>query len=150
MPAVVKRLRAQWPAAKTFSAAVKYLPEVVAEVEQSERRTMQARQESIRQQGIDQQAARQANERQDFLALWRPRFDSLPIDEQHKLRETALAQNPILAKMPSVLEDHCLRRTRQTIRRCRTVCKLTRKQLCERRATVRSLPREWNGQKTAR
>lgn len=105
IPLVVKRLRDQWPDAKTFSAVLRYLPEVVEEYDCKQRVMEAARAEEAQREQERAEAVRQGKERAALKLLW----DNLPTTEQESIRQAVLVNQPkALENHPLIIENFCL------------------------------------------
>lgn len=102
---LVKRLKVDWPDAKTFGATAKYLPEALRDVERTEHRQEQEKRDREAEEVERRNLAQQTKDRTAWKVLW----DRLPEVERQEIRNRVLAQQPPkLAKFPSLLERFCL------------------------------------------
>jgi hypothetical protein len=110
LPSVVRRMRQQWPDAKTFGAAARYLDAAVAERLRHADALRARRQEEAQQQNEQEESDRRAQERDGLKPLWQ----SLSEAEREAVRRHVLAGQPrSLAKHPALLERFCLEELRR-------------------------------------
>lgn len=107
---VVKRLKKQWPDAKSFGAILKYLPDAIADYDREERRREAEQQEQLKRRKEREERTREEAERITFVAAWRPAWEGLPEAEKHAIREAAFAgPNRFFRNGPaSISERLCL------------------------------------------
>lgn len=109
IPRLVKRLKEQWPDAKTFGAVGPYLSEIVAEMEKDEQRRERERQDRLREEREQAEQRRQKAEAEGFVAAWKPVWDALPEGEREDIRRAALSgPNRHLEHVPRLAEKLCL------------------------------------------
>ena len=109
IPRVVKRLKENWPDAKTFGAISPYIPEVIADMDRDEQRRGRERGERIREELERQEQRRQRAEEATFLAAWKPVWDALGESEREEIRLAALSgPNRHLHHVPRLAEKLCL------------------------------------------
>jgi hypothetical protein len=108
IPILADVIQRQWPQAKTFLAVDRYLPEASAEYDRAQRRRAQRRATLRRQQEEEQWLQQQDRDRRNIEAIWQPVWDQLPADQRHEIRDTVIARNPLLAKLPGVCHTKCL------------------------------------------
>jgi hypothetical protein len=105
---VVKRLKAKWPDAKAFGAALKYLDDAAREYDGQQRRLEAERREAARAEAERAEQERELAERERFEARWRPVWDGLPEGDREAIRSAVVSSNQFLAKMPKMLDQLCL------------------------------------------
>jgi hypothetical protein len=105
IPLLVKRLRTEWPDAKSFGAAIRYLPDIIKEVDKQERHAKLKQQEREAQQRERDEAQHAADEKAALRARWL----TLSTAEQNDIRQAVLAKQPAsLKKYPVIAESLCL------------------------------------------
>jgi len=106
LPLAIKKMKVEWPDAKTIGAVARYLPEVTAEHERRQRLEERRKLEDAKQQQESEDAARQAKERAALKLLW----ESMAPEEQRKIREKVLEGQPkrLLRDHPELVEKWCL------------------------------------------
>lgn len=105
---VVKRLKKKWPDAKTFGSVTKYLGEVAEEYDADQRRIEHERQEQARRLKEREDEERRRVERERFEAEWRPVWDRLSEPDREVIRRAVIGDNPLLARMPTMVEGLCM------------------------------------------
>jgi hypothetical protein len=108
IPITIKLLKEKWPNAKTFSALVSYMPEVVKIHDRQERRKTQHQEQILHQQEEQKNTAEQSAARREFDAKWQPRWNQLPEAEKEAIRSRLITKNSFLTRIPSLLEFQCL------------------------------------------
>lgn len=107
---VVKRLKKQWPDAKTFGAIHKYLPDAAGDFDREEQRREAELLEQLKRKKDREERTRHEAERIKFVAAWRPVWEALTDDEREVIRDIAFSgSNRIFRSGPaSISERLCL------------------------------------------
>jgi hypothetical protein len=105
---VAKRLKKQWPDAKTFGAITKYLPDALRDYDRDQSRIDQEHQEQLRRQRERDERQRRENEQAQFEATWRPVWESLPKNERTEIHNSIVDGWPFLRSVPTLAERLCL------------------------------------------
>jgi len=105
---VAKRLKKQWPDAKTFGAITKYLPDALSDYERDQSRIDQEQHEQLRRQQEREERRRRQAEQAQFEATWRPVWESLPENERTEIRNSIVDGRPFLNSVPTLAERLCL------------------------------------------
>lgn len=109
IPRLVKRLKEQWPEAKTFGAVSSYIGETVSELERDEKRSERERQEQLREESEQAESRRQQAEEAKFIAAWRPLWEGLSEQDREEIRQTVLSgPNRHMEHVPRIAEKLCL------------------------------------------
>ena len=108
LPLVVKRLKDQWPDAKTFSAVARYLPEVNAEYEQKQEVVQRRKEQNLQEQIEEERQEQSRREQRQLVAQWRPAWGSLPDEDRQRIEEQVRSQWPHIARLPETFERHCI------------------------------------------
>lgn len=104
----VKRMKTQWPDAKTFGGIRRYLAEAADRYDADQTRIEAERREQSRRQKERAHADQKRHQEDRFDATWRPVWEALPESERDAIRRLVLGQNPFLERMPSIVESFCL------------------------------------------
>ena len=103
--AAVRRLKAHWPAAKTFGAVGVYLPEAIADCAKNERLAARAEEASAAEQAAREEESRRAKDK----AALRVRWSALPEEERAAIRSAVLAAQPRrVERFPKIIDRLCL------------------------------------------
>jgi hypothetical protein len=113
IPKTIKLLKEKWPDAKTFSALVAYMPEVLKIHNRQERRKTQHQEQILHQLEEQKFTAEQSAARREFDAKWQPRWNQLPDTEKEAIRSRLITKNPFLTRIPSLLDFQCLQELAQ-------------------------------------
>jgi hypothetical protein len=105
---VAKRLKKQWPDAKTFGAIAKYLPDALRDYDRDQSRIDQEHHEQLRRQRERDERQRRENEQAQFEATWRPVWESLPRNERTEIHNSIVDGWPFLRTVPTLAERMCL------------------------------------------
>lgn len=108
LPLVVKRLKAQWPDAKTFSAVARYIPEVNAEHERKQEIVQRQKEQNLRAQIVEERQEQSRREQRQLVAQWRPTWESLLDEDRHTIEKQVRSQWPHIARIPEMFERHCI------------------------------------------
>ena len=109
IPRIVKRLKENWPDAKTFGAVSPYVPEVIADMDRDGQRREREREEHAKDEQAQVEQNRQQAEDAKFVAAWKPVWDALPVAEQEEIRQAALSgPKRYLHQVPRLAEKLCL------------------------------------------
>jgi len=105
----VKRMKEQWPEAKTFGAILKYVPDAARAFEREEHRRRQEQDEQLQRRREKEERTRREAERIKFIAAWRPVWDELPEAERDAIRGIVLVgPKRHLKSVPTLAEKLCL------------------------------------------
>lgn len=105
---VVKRMRIDWPDAKTFGAISRFLPQATVEAEKAVRR---AEREHLEQE-IDEREKMTLNRRPSHAELetvWRPAFEALSEPKRAAIRKQIAERYPYHLRFPDLFERACWR-----------------------------------------
>lgn len=105
---VVKRMKVEWPEAKTFGAIATYLPAILRDDEREQGRAEEEREERLRQQAEEDQHRRKRAEKEELRRRWRPVWDALPDVERKAIEQHAARRWPHYTRLPHLLEGRCL------------------------------------------
>jgi hypothetical protein len=108
IPIVIAKLKTEWPEAKTFGAAVRYLPDACADYERSERAAKRLQEERLREHREEEQDLQRRAVHQQLLQQWRPAWEALPREEREAIRQRVVARFPHIARLPVILERYCI------------------------------------------
>ena len=86
LPMVVKRLKDQWPDAKTFSAAARYVPEVNDEYERKQTVVQQEKQRHLQEQTEEEKRQNTCSEQRRLVAQWWPAWEALAGEDREPHR----------------------------------------------------------------
>lgn len=103
-----KRMRVEWPQAKTFSALLKFVGEASKDADREQRKAEGQRREQTRKAKAKAEQEHRDAEWLRFEATWTPVWDSLPEAGRDAIRRAILKQSPYLAKSPRILKNLCL------------------------------------------
>jgi hypothetical protein len=120
IPRVVKRLKENWPEAKTFGAISPYVPGVIAGMDRDDQRREREREEHAKDEQAQVEQRRQQAEDAKFVAAWKPVWDALPVAEQEEIRQAALTGYPVTSDPRKLFSDQEVRRIlrRRSTPRC--------------------------------
>ncbi len=106
LPKVIKRMRQQFPDAKTFGATRPYFAEIHAEHVKRERLVERAKDANRADVLEDEEQRRRARRQEELAAVW----NGLSAAERQDIERTVLARNPRLhlPKFPELLRRLCL------------------------------------------
>ena len=108
LPLVVKRLKDDWPDAKTFSAIARYLPEVNAEHERKQAAIQREKERNLQEQMSRRRQERSRDEQRKLVAQWRPAWEALSGDDRQRIEETVRTKWPYVARLPGMFERYCI------------------------------------------
>jgi len=108
LPLVVKRLKDDWPDAKTFSAIARYLPEVNAEHERKQEAIQHEKERNHQEQSDQEKLERSRDEQRKLVAHWRPAWEALSGEDQQQIEETVRRKWPYIARLPDMFERYCI------------------------------------------
>jgi hypothetical protein len=108
LPLVVKRLKDDWPDAKTFSAIARYLPEVNAEHERKQEAIQREKERNLQEQMEQEKTERSRDEQQKLVAQWLPAWGALPGDDRQRIEEAVRTKWPYIARLPDMFERYCI------------------------------------------
>jgi hypothetical protein len=108
LPLVVKRLKEQWPEAKTFGAIAHYLSEVNEDYDRKQEIAEQRKQEQIREQAERQTQEQKRTEQRQFLAQWRPVWEGLSDEDRDRIRQGIRRQWPHIVRVPEMYNRYCI------------------------------------------
>jgi len=104
----VKKLKQQWPEAKTFGAIAKYLPEASQQYERLEHVAEVRREENLREQTEEQQSRDSRQTRRQILDQWRPVWESLSDAQQERIAAEVTHKWPHISRLPAMFERYCI------------------------------------------
>lgn len=110
---VVKRVKEQWPDAKTFGAIANYLPEVNDEYDRRQRIADRQKEAHVREQLDDERRDREREHRQRIVDEHRPAWEQLPAAERQQIEEHVRTAWPLAARVPAMFERLCILRFAQ-------------------------------------
>lgn len=103
--AALKRLKMQWPDAKTFGAITVYLSDAMKDIERKQRQAVITRQAEVDETVGAEEARRQEDDKEGLRLMW----EALAENDREAIRKTVLAQQPrSLQKFPALIERFCL------------------------------------------
>ncbi len=105
---VVAKLKLRWPEAKTFGAAMKYLPEVAGEYDRDQSRIEREQQEQARRQQDRETKERDLHEQARIETTWKPVWDALSEDDKEDIRRTVTGEHEFLRSIPRFMDRLCL------------------------------------------
>lgn len=107
---VVKRLKKQWPDAKTFGAIQKYLPDAATDFDREEQRREAEQREQLKRKVEREEQTRHQAEQIKFFAAWRPVWEALTEEQKDAIRDVAFSgTNRFFRNGPaSISERLCL------------------------------------------
>lgn len=108
IPLAVKRMKVEWPEAKTFGAVTMYLPDAVRDYERSQHRQEQERQERLRDEQEQQEAEQRRAAHRALQQTWQPVWDALPEADRASIRNAVTEKWPHYAKVPALMDRQCL------------------------------------------
>jgi hypothetical protein len=112
IPHLVKRMKVEWPKAKTFGAARKYVADAVADYDRTNHRLERERQEQRARQEEEEKARRRTIEEAQAEAAWKPVWERLSDAERDEIRQAVLAQQSYMRRHPDkfsgLIERFCL------------------------------------------
>jgi len=104
VPLLVRRLKEQWPEARTFGAVARYVPDAIEDHQRQQRHAQREREERQQQRQEQEEQGRKRAEEERWQAVWQ----GLGEAERQSLRAEVLARNPHLARRPKLVERFCL------------------------------------------
>jgi hypothetical protein len=107
---VVKRMKKQFPDAKTFGAVKAYLPDAARDFDRDESLREQQQKEELRRKREREERTRQEAEEIKFFAAWRGVWEGLAEEQREAIRDAALSgSNQIFRRGPAqIAERLCL------------------------------------------
>lgn len=108
LPLTVKRVREQWPDAKTFGAIAKYLPGVDDEYESRQRIVTKQKEVHLREKQDEERQHQERKAQQEIIDDARPAWVALAEDERKKIEESIRQKWPRIAKLPTMFERYCI------------------------------------------
>ena len=106
IPVLVKRMKVEWPDAKTFGAIAAYLPDAISALAKQSHHIEQQKREQKADEDEQQTRTTTAQEQ----AAWKNTWQTLPEDQRERIRQTVLDGQPkILVKFPAIVERLCLK-----------------------------------------
>jgi hypothetical protein len=109
IPRIVKKIKEQWPEAKTFGAIRGFVPEASTYYDRDEHRKEREQQEQIKRQREKENKDREQKEIEKIEAEWKPVWEALADDEREEIRAVALSgPHQWLVKIPRLAERRCL------------------------------------------
>jgi hypothetical protein len=108
LPLAVKRIRNQWPDAKTFGALVKYLPEVNTEYERRQRIVSREKDVHLQEQTDQDRREQERSTQQQVINRVRPAWQTLSPAEREVIEQHIREKWPHIARIPSSFERYCL------------------------------------------
>lgn len=108
LQSAIRRMRAEWPDAKSFAAVGKFLGEATRAHERERRRAERERLEEARRREEREEQARRQADWDRFEADWRPRWLALPEGEREEIRGAVVGPRAYLANTPRIVEGMCL------------------------------------------
>ena len=108
LPLVVKRLKEQWPDAKTFAALVKYVPEVHEEYERKHHVAEREKEEHLRKQMEEEKLKQERRAQSEILAQYQDDWTALPDEDRAAIEEAIRRQWPHVARVPTMFERYCI------------------------------------------
>ena len=104
----IRRMRAEWPEAKSFAAVGKFLGDASQAHDRERQRAERDRLEQARKSADRAEQARRQVAWEGFESEWRPRFLALPEPEREQLRRAVVGPRAYLANTPRIVEGMCL------------------------------------------
>jgi len=104
----IRRMRVEWPDAKSFAAVGKFLGDAALAFEKERRRAEGERAEEARRREAREEEARRQADWETFEAHWRPRWLALPEAERTAIRRAVVGPRAYLAHSPTIVEGMCL------------------------------------------
>ena len=117
---VVKRLKKQWPEAKTFGAIQAYLADAARDFDRDEAYREQEQQEQLKRRRERDERTREEAEQIKFLAAWRPLWEGITEAERDAIAQAAFSGS-----------NHCFRNGPQRIAERLCLTELARRQGAE-------------------
>jgi hypothetical protein len=108
IPLVVKRLKVEWPEAKTFGAIAMYLPAAVRDFDREKHRLEQERQERLRDEQETQESEQRRAAHRLLQETWKPVWDALPAADRESIERAVAETWPHYARVPVLMERKCL------------------------------------------
>ena len=108
LPLTVKRVKEQWPEAKTFGAIAKYVPEVHEEYESRHRLAEREKEEHLRQQMEEEKLKQERKVQNEIVAQYRDGWTALPQEERTVIEQETRRQWPYVARVPAMFERYCI------------------------------------------
>jgi hypothetical protein len=108
LPLVVKRLKDQWPDAKTFNAAARYVPEVNDEYERKQAVVQQEKQRHLQEQTEEEKQQNTRSEQRRLIAQWWPAWEALAEEDRERIEATVRGRWPHVARLPKMFERYCV------------------------------------------
>jgi len=108
LPLTVRRLKEQWPDAKTFGAAAKYIPDIGEEHDRRQRIADQQKEENLGEKIEEEQRHQKKNAQAEIIEKLRPRWLSLSSSERAAIEQIVREAWPHIAKVPSMFERYCI------------------------------------------
>lgn len=117
IPVIVRQLKQQWPAAKTFSAAIAYLPDAIASHHRQEQLRVRERQEQERLELAEQRRKADHEQHQRFTDQWEPLWNELSAATRQDIELHILNEKPWLNRTRGRLHYECLKQLEKQIDR---------------------------------
>lgn len=108
LPLVVKRLKDEWPEAKTFGAVARYLPEVNEQYDRKQQIADRRKDEHLRQQAEQEREKQKHAQQRQLLAQWQPVWESLTDADQERIRSDIRQRWPHIARLPETFDRYCI------------------------------------------
>ena len=108
LPLTIKRLRTDWPEAKTFSAFAKYLPEVSADYDRRQRVAEQQKQAILAEQVDHDRLQADRKWKAETLERLRPTWESLSDEQRLDIEEAVRQRWPHIARIPAMFQRYCI------------------------------------------
>ena len=108
LPLTVKRVKEQWPDAKTFAAIARYLPEINDEYERRQRITEKQKDEHLREQVERERQSEERQTQQEILDRCRPEWLALSPQDRAALEQSVRQEWPHIARIPASFERYCI------------------------------------------
>ncbi|MFO0967870.1 MAG: hypothetical protein U0793_20090 [Gemmataceae bacterium] len=108
LPLTIRRVKEQWPDAKTFGAIVKYIPDVEKDYDRRQQLTAKQRDEAAREETARSVQEQKRKAQQEILTRFRPIWLALPAHDRQEIEQRIRGQWPHMVKAPAMFERYCI------------------------------------------
>jgi hypothetical protein len=108
LPITVKRVREEWPEAKTFGAIAKYMPVIREEYDKRQQIVAKQKEDHLQKKLKEDQNEQKRRGQQAVIDRFRPAWLVLEEDRRQGIEQTIRKQWPHIEKVPTMFERYCI------------------------------------------